>query len=379
MRPWLPLAGLAALLLLWWWLQEEKAPVLGPLERDPATVIEAAPPPEVVAGPVEREEVPEPVFVEREVPSLAGAEGYGLELRFFDEASGLPVSGVVHLWRLNVAEDDFMTAGDELAAEGEAVDGVWRIDALPAGEYRAYPLFGRHEGRTDAAFLHGERWSQVRQEVPMPRTFARTVEFRRVDGRRYEAGRDGPLAERWAGVRRRTVVEPTPPWASPRRSKGLVEFSLVGGGGGYGSRSNVSWIAWEPIDGLLPLGEMAEDDRSNRILVSRNLQLDGESGLRLEVPASAAEDYVAVLATPTEVQERLFFPDGHVRLDLKPYMTVVATAAPVGSEGADAAWPQATLDISVDAPGWKRIDRTWSPAEGGWLGLELRLEKAAAE
>lgn len=378
MRSWLPLAGLAALLLLGWWLQEEKAPVLEPLERAPATLIEAAPPPEVVAVPVEREEVPEPVFVEREVPSLEGAEGYGLELRFFDEASGLPASGAVHLWRLNVPEDDLMTAGDELAAEGEAVDGVWRIEALPPGEYRAYPLFGRRDGRTDAAFQHGERWSQVRQEVPMPRAFARTVELRRVDGRRFDPAMDGALEQRWAGTRAVLIAQPIPPWAEPRRNKMSTAIGM-GSGASFGSRTHVNWIAWEPAEGVLPLGSMTEDHRQERHWISRNLRLAGQAGMRLEVPASAAESYVALLATPAEVQDRLVFPQGHVRQDLKPYMTVVATAAPVGEEGADAAWRQATLGISVDAPGWKRIDRTWSPAEGGWLELELRLEPAAAE
>jgi len=253
------------LVFLAWWLWP--APDRARAERD-----EVVAAPEAAKG--ERPAAPAKAPIGSRPAAAAHDRKCTLDLALYD--NGAAVAGVVHLYRLDLPEDDVWTSGDVLERTVSVPRDGATVEGLPAGRYRPHCPGQRHPGLELPPFrVEGARTPHA-VAVAMPRSFDAWLVVRDEDGRPI------PTGTLRSSFGKPVVREFRPVWFEPRRPKAPSHFplALAGGAGGsprgrLGSRRRTA----QAVDGRFHLGCYREDDGTRKMSVRCIWHAEGRSAV----------------------------------------------------------------------------------------------------
>ncbi|MGB0952696.1 MAG: hypothetical protein ACPG31_05700 [Planctomycetota bacterium] len=401
MRRLLPLLLLLAALLSAWYLMQE--PPLEPQAEEasvPAqeeSLRKAAPAVEEGLASVQREnlaadeglfsepieiieEPSEEFLLESELPPdpLQFGES-AVEIKLLDSLTLEPVSGTVQLWRLNAPGNEDWFSGDQLQHTAKAVDGVFRADQLPEGDYRIYAIFAKDGAESGPAFKIEGRSTSLTQEVIMPHPEEIVLVLYRADGTRILGVSGEGFEWQEGGNTSSQDMDYEPSWLNRRWPHHDAVFESMSMGGGWSGGHHRSWKPMEPTFFGYSLGTRHQDSRGNTTK-HRFYFREGESKrMEVRIRAEGAGHYVAVYLSRDEVLERILFPAGASFRDLRDAISIKATALPVfHADGGDGPSEQDLLldvpvDIRINAEGFAPFHITWKMREGRLPELPLRL------
>jgi len=377
--------------------KSENAATPAPMESPPAKQeLESAPTvPDVIRPPLQRleevvkpeEEAPlEEEFVEWEEakPEPVEQGESALELRFFDAATQLPVSGTVQLWRLQVAESETWSAGDQLQFQGEAVDGRLLVKQLPEGAYRTYALFALDSTGTEEAFLVEGESTFMERFVTIPAEEGIYLRLFSAAGMFVRSTPDALITMKTQGSSSQDFFQMQPPWIKERRPKGNFYTEASAMGGSYGRRMHQTWKELEAFFDGFYLGSLKQDHRQSQRTFHFRIRQGEDQAILVDVHPSGTGAYVAVFLTYEEVEERLVFPAGMPPHDLRSDLSITASGLAVGqgsggAQGVDLvageAWRDAKVKIRLQSKEFLEWEITWSPSDGPLPDFQLQLRE----
>lgn len=396
---------LAALASAWYLLQEpslEPPQDATPAKPEVEETLQAAPAVEEGVAPIQREDLeiteepvieeieiieePEEILYEEELPPDPIQLGESsLEMKLLDSLTKEPVSGTVQLWRLKAPGNEGWFAGDQLQHKAEAVDGVFRADQLPEGEYRIYALFAREGAESGAAFRVEGRSTALTQDVIMPHPEEIILVLYRTSGTRILGVEGEGFSWQEGGSTSSHGYDIEPDWLEHRWPRQDGVFESMSMGGGWGGGNHRTWKAMEPNFFGYGLGTRRQDSRGNKTNHRFYIREGDEEGMELRIRARGANHYVAVYVSPDEVLERIVFPAGAPFRDLRESVSIDVFAHPVfhtdGGDGpsAETILLDVPVNIRIKAEGFAPFHITWKMREGRLPELPLRLADGSGD
>ncbi|MDF1837131.1 MAG: hypothetical protein P1V35_04630 [Planctomycetota bacterium] len=364
-------------------LTRETAPETLSPQADPDTVAADTPADESLIEPesteVERERISEgsgEVAVDQEPPVEEPIRYPGpdpvevgecsLLMNFYDADSGEPVSGFLDLWRIDAPGNDSWSAGDQKQKDSLMVkEGQVQVDLLPAGRYRAYPLFGRAGTEVAPAFDISGQMTVISLAVVVPK-FER-VALHLVD----ESG--VPLPESMLAKLefkdrgyKMDMGARTPDWKTSRHAKNSNVIMGFGAGGGYRGASHRSWKPAKLVEGAVDLGLIQEDTLEWRKTQRFGFRFDGGPHTTVEFETTGAGIYVAVLPNREAIRDRLQFPADVTWVDLTAdlWLTVYGVSIDSGAGQTLASrWLGSVVHLRLSVNAFNNVSVKWAPGK----------------
>ncbi len=302
-----------------------------------------------------------------EVPDDArGAGGASLRLRLLDLESRTPVAMQARLWRLDVAEDKWWTAGDHVQASLSVAKTGTSVDGLPPGRYRLQCLDLRAGAADPPEFTLSDgdnvrdvavadcRWFRVRLRLYDERGGA----VRRAE--RQLVGGDGSSADP-------DLTSFPPKWTTPRRPKvagaDYLKRCTFGVACGTHDQAGTVDADAEGCFGLETRRERGEGSRSERTFTYR---VDGRGDVDWTVSDDRGVDTTFVgLAVPPDV-----LAAGVVQPDGSPPARVAIVearcdAVPFAWDLPADAWRTVPIHVKASVRGYWQLAFDWTPATAG--------------
>ena len=368
-------------------------PSLEPAEESVATV-EAAPAVESVVAPLQREGMQreatppvepevvieeEPDFMTEPPPDPIQVGSSSLELTLLDSRTKENVSGTVQLWRLKAPGNEGWHTGDQLQHQAAAVDGLFRADRLPEGEYRIYALFAKDDAESGPVFRVEGLRTALTQEVEMPQEEELSLILYHFNGIQVLGNAAEAITWCGGGNRSETEFDLEPEWLDRRWPREDAVFEYTSMGGGWSGGHHKTWAPLKPAYPGFALGSRSQDGRGvhthHRFLFRKE---EGRS-MAVRIRAQGSGTYLGLFVAPEEVARRLVFPPGEPYRDLTRAISIEVEALPLPSEGGGAGKSEQELlldvpvRITISTPGLAPFRHTWRMRDGDLPEMRLQL------
>ena len=302
-----------------------------------------------------------------------------LVLTVRDADTDAPVSGTVHLWRLDAPGNADWLEGDQLQGMLWVAEGRGERGELPEGRYRAVFSEQRAAAEDPAMFeVRGER-SEITLAVPMPRRFPAWL--RLLD----EHGHPLPAAELgWSG-RRWSKVSTPPVWAHARTLRDASIPVPHRGQGGHASMSSggSAGTSVRAVDGLLPIGDFAEPSRGERSARMGRVRAEGRSTVDVTLGGgpTSPTTHLGVSLPLATLLDRVLLPDGAPVFGSKTRVRATCQAELLTPETPPDRWRSMPVRIVVTLDGYEPLEWTAdadhpSPLPPPWKRVEAKAPEA---
>jgi len=337
------------------------APVLwlasqGPAPRHPGWAIPKAP----------WEPNPDPIGWRPPVPTRPAADPHlpadppaagdcALEIALRDEADDAPVRATVQLWRLDAAENEAWTRGDQLQATVEVPPEGLRLAHLPAGRYRVRCLHQRHPSEDAPAFAVAGAETRVTLRLPMPRTMRAWLVVLDENGAPIASGGSIQTTVGRASSRVESV-----PWLDPRAP--LRPYGLGGGSRSVGVSGKSVQRNPQARDGCYRLFDRRESDRAWAIRNDISWTMPGRTPVhaRWHHEGALVRAFVGVSVPFSLLRPSVVLPDGRLALDAGATLEGVSEAVVYWPGGRV---PAPSVHVTVRLEGYEPLEFDHAPGD----------------
>ncbi|MCA9000587.1 MAG: hypothetical protein KDB61_01595 [Planctomycetes bacterium] len=288
-----------------------------------------------------------------------------LVMSFYDAATGEAVSGNVDLWRIGAPGNESWSAGDQKQVSLPATDGVARAEDLPAGNYRAFPLFARAGSTVAPAFAVAGELTSVSIPVEMPKSVPTHLWLVNGQGQPI-ADSPGQRVEYMDRGYQKVFGGRDPEWLTKRMPKDSNAILIVGYGGGSSGSYRRDWKPVESGGNGIPLGEIRQDTYEWSRSYRCGIRVNGVMRVTVYLNPSGIESYVAVVPDRSLIHEHLQFPADARRFEVLPDLWLNVKAAPIDTslgQTVESQWTQSVVEVDLTVDEFEPVRVPWTPGQ----------------